>query len=52
VPELIGIVEGISLSNLSLSDSQQFIFVWLKVQAQGIEPKSYLSVTARLKDSN
>jgi Ca2+-binding RTX toxin-like protein len=27
VPELIGIVEGISLSNLSLSDSQQFIFV-------------------------
>ncbi|AVH72338.1 calcium-binding protein [Nostoc sp. 'Lobaria pulmonaria (5183) cyanobiont'] len=27
VPELIGIVEGISLSNLSLSDSNQFIFV-------------------------
>ncbi|MCC5608117.1 hypothetical protein LC612_15310 [Nostoc sp. CHAB 5834] len=27
VAELIGIVEGISLSNLSLSDSQQFIFV-------------------------
>ncbi|MBD2533564.1 hypothetical protein H6G97_29995 [Nostoc flagelliforme FACHB-838] len=27
VPELIGIVEGISLSNLSLSNSQQFVFV-------------------------